>query len=361
MLDQEYMNLALTLAESAKGQTSPNPMVGAVVVKDGRIIGTGAHLKAGEAHAEVHALNMAGDEARGATIYVTLEPCSHYGRTPPCAKRIIDSGIKRVIVAVVDSNPDVGGKGIQMLQEAGIDVEVGLCEKEAIELNHAFFHFIKKRRPYVTLKTASTLDGKTATVAGESKWITGNDARADGHRLRHQHDAILVGVGTVLADNPSLTARLDRGEGRHPLRVILDSNLRTPVDALMVTDQLAETLIFTLKTAPVELEKRLTKAGITIIRLTKMNLDHVLDELGRRQVQTLLVEGGAEVHGSFVKERCVNEVVQYLAPKLLGGRTASPVVGGEGIPRIHDALNFSIHSVTQLGEDLRIISKVRGE
>ena len=359
LVDQDFMELALTLAESAKGQTSPNPMVGAVVVKHGRIIGTGAHLKAGEAHAEVHALNMAGDAARDATIYVTLEPCSHYGRTPPCAERIIASGIKRVVVAVVDSNPEVGGKGVKMLQEAGIEVEVGICEEQAKELNCAFFHYINKRQPYVTLKAASSLDGKTATVAGQSKWITGDAARADGHLLRHVNDAILVGVGTVLADNPSLTTRLPNGAGRHPLRVILDSQLRTPTDAQIVTDQMADTLIFTLKSASVEHENHLKKSGVTIIRLDRIDIKSVLNELGSREIQTLLVEGGAEVHGSFVKEKSVNEVVQYIAPKLIGGRSASPVVGGEGIAQLNEVLQLSIKSVTQLGEDVRIISKVR--
>ncbi|WYP28185.1 bifunctional diaminohydroxyphosphoribosylaminopyrimidine deaminase/5-amino-6-(5-phosphoribosylamino)uracil reductase RibD [Alkalihalobacillus sp. FSL W8-0930] len=360
-MDQEFMKLALTLAQSAKGQTSPNPMVGAVVVNDGRIVGTGAHLKAGEAHAEVHALHMAQDQAEGATIYVTLEPCSHYGRTPPCAKRIIESGIKRVVVACVDSNPEVGGKGVKMLEEAGIEVEVGVCEKKALELNRAFFHFIKTHRPYVTLKSASTLDGKTATVSGESKWITGAEARMDGHRLRHDHDAILVGVGTVLADNPSLTTRLEGAVSRHPMRVVLDSKLRTPLNAQIVTDHLIQTVIFTLETASEEREKHLTNQGVQVIRLKTLTIGDVLLELGKREVQTILIEGGAETHGSFIKEGYVNEVVQYLAPKLVGGRLASPVVGGEGINHLNDALQLQIQSVTQLGEDIRILSRVRSD
>ncbi|MGN7311137.1 bifunctional diaminohydroxyphosphoribosylaminopyrimidine deaminase/5-amino-6-(5-phosphoribosylamino)uracil reductase RibD [Alkalicoccobacillus gibsonii] len=360
-MDHEFMKLALTLAQSAKGQTSPNPMVGAVVVKDGRIVGTGAHLKAGEAHAEVHALNMAQEKAKGATIYVTLEPCSHYGRTPPCAKRIIESGIKRVVVACVDSNPEVGGKGVKMLEEAGIEVEVGVCEKEALDLNRAFFHFIETHRPYVTLKSASTLDGKTATVSGESKWITGAEARMDGHRLRHENDAILVGVGTVLADNPSLTTRLEGSASRHPIRVVLDSKLRTPFDAQIVMDQLAQTLIFTLNTASEEKERQLTSQGAQVIRLDSLTIGNVLFELGKRDIQTILVEGGSEVHGSFIKEGFVNEVVQYLAPKLVGGKHASPVVGGEGIKNLKEAVQLQVQSVTHLGEDIKILSRVRRE
>ncbi|MFK3937886.1 bifunctional diaminohydroxyphosphoribosylaminopyrimidine deaminase/5-amino-6-(5-phosphoribosylamino)uracil reductase RibD [Alkalihalobacillus sp. NPDC078783] len=358
-MDQEFMKLALTLAESAKGQTSPNPMVGAVVVADGRIVGTGAHLKAGEAHAEVHALNMAQEKAKDATIYVTLEPCSHYGRTPPCAKRIIESGIKRVVVACVDSNPEVGGKGVKMLEDAGIEVEVGVCEEEALDLNRAFFHFIKTHLPYVTLKSASTLDGKTATVSGESKWITGTEARMDGHRLRHENDAILVGVGTVLADNPSLTTRIEETVSRHPVRVVLDSKLRTPADARIVTDQLTETFIFTLNTASEEREKQLSSQDVKVIRLETLTIGEVLLELGKRDIQTILIEGGAEMHGSFIKEGYVNEMVQYFAPKLVGGTHASPVVGGEGIANLNEALQLTIQSVTQLGDDIKISSRVR--
>ncbi|WP_260681956.1 bifunctional diaminohydroxyphosphoribosylaminopyrimidine deaminase/5-amino-6-(5-phosphoribosylamino)uracil reductase RibD [Alkalicoccobacillus porphyridii] len=360
-MDQEYMKLALTLAESAKGQTAPNPMVGAVIVKDGRIVGTGAHLKAGQAHAEVHALKMAGDEANGATMYVTLEPCSHFGRTPPCAKQVITSGVKRVVIAVVDQNPKVAGKGVAMLREAGIEVEVGMCEQEAKELNRAFFHFIKSHQPYVTLKAALTLDGKTATVKGESQWITGPEARLDGHIMRHEHDAILVGIGTVLADNPSLTARLQNGEGRHPTRVILDSHLRIPLNATIVNDQKADTIIFTTNTAPEKHELLLAKPRVHIISLEQLTISNVLQELGKLEIVTLLVEGGARVHGSFVKEHAVHELVQYIAPKLIGGTHATPVIGGEGIARLDQALNLSIVSVNKVGEDLRILSKVRSE
>ena len=242
---QYYMRFALNLARSAEGQTSPNPLVGAVCVKDGQIIGTGAHLKAGTPHAEVHALMMAGTESHGADLYVTLEPCAHTGKTPPCTDLIISSGIRRVFVASIDPNPSVNGTGIGLLKAAGIEVITGILQEEAEQLNRAFFHFIKYGKPYVTLKAAATLDGRLSTQTGDSKWITSDAARTDVHHLRHTHDAILVGVQTVLHDNPFLTTRLPHG-GKNPIRIILDRHLRTPTTANIVTDGAVETIIFTL-------------------------------------------------------------------------------------------------------------------
>ena len=222
-----YMKIALDLARSAEGQTSPNPLVGAVCVKDGQIIGTGAHLKAGTPHAEVHALTMAGSEANGADLYVTLEPCAHTGKTAPCTDLLISKGIRRVFIASIDPFPSVNGKGIELLKAAGIEVITGILKEEAEQLNRAFFHFIKHGKPYVTLKAASTLDGRLSTQTGDSKWITSVASRTDVHHLRHTHDAILVGVQTVLHDNPFLTTRLPLG-GKNPIRIILDRRLRTP-------------------------------------------------------------------------------------------------------------------------------------
>lgn len=360
MNDQAYMKMAIELARSAEGQTSPNPMVGAVVVKNNQIIGMGAHLKAGEPHAEVHAIRMAGDKAKGATIYVTLEPCSHHGKTPPCADLIISTGIERVVVASTDSNPLVAGRGISKLRDAGIVVETGILEKEALELNDIFFHFIETGLPYVTLKSAASLDGKTATVSGESKWITGEAARQDVHRLRHIHDAILVGVNTVLTDDPSLTTRLSAG-GKNPVRIILDSTVRTPTDARVVIDGEAPTWLITTTKANTDKIAVLEAAGVQVIQLETDRLDihDVLSSLGNRGITSVFVEGGAEVNGSFLKAGAFQQVISYIAPKLIGGKLAPSVFGGEGILHMDDVVNLQIKDVTRIGEDIRIIAKPR--
>lgn len=354
MNDIDYMKLALQLARSTKGQTSPNPVVGSIVVNDGQIVGVGAHLKAGEGHAEVHALEMAGKKAEGATIYVTLEPCSHYGKTPPCANLIVESGIKRAVIATKDPNPKVAGNGIKLLKKAGIDVVYGVCEDEANELNKVFFHYVTKKTPYVTLKTAMTLDGKIATTTGKSKWITSEEAREDVHYLRHTHDAILVGIGTVLADNPSLTTRLAQG-GKHPIRVILDRQLRIPLEANVVQDGLTETWVITSQNASKEKENELARFGVNVIRVKDDSVQSVLNELGERHITNLLVEGGAEVSGSFLKEKAIDEWIIYIAPKAFGGREAPTPIAGEGIFEVADALHFSWKNVSQMGPDLKLV------
>lgn len=358
MDDQDYMTLAINLARAAEGQTSPNPQVGAVLVKDGQIIGMGAHLKAGEHHAEVHAIKMAGEKAEGATLYVTLEPCSHFGKTPPCSNLVIESGIKKVFVASVDPNPLVGGAGIKKMIEAGIDVQVGLLEEEAIALNKVFFHYISTGLPYVTLKSATSLDGKTATVTGESKWITGEEARKDVHQFRHTHDAILVGVNTVIKDNPSLTTRLEAG-GKNPIRVILDSTLRTPLESRIVNDQAAETIIVTGSGTEPERVRQFSDQSIEIIKLetAKIGISDMLEKLGERGITSIYVEGGAEVHGSFLKEKAFQRVITYIAPKLLGGKSAPAAFGGEGIARLEETVPLEIMDVKQIGQDIRIIAE----
>ncbi len=358
MNDKEYMDLAIKLARAAEGQTSPNPQVGAVVVKDGQIIGMGAHLKAGEPHAEVHAIRMAGEKANGATLYVTLEPCSHFGKTPPCSNLVIESGIRKVFVASVDPNPLVGGAGIKKMQDAGIEVDVGLLEEEATALNKVFFHYISTGLPYVTLKSASSLDGKIATVTGESKWITGEEARKDVHQFRHTHDAILVGVNTVIKDNPSLTTRLDTG-GKNPIRVILDTTLRTPLEANIVNDQAAETIIVTGTEANPERVEKFLGFGVEVIKLetTKIRIADMLKKLGDQGITSLYVEGGAEVHGSFLKEKAFQRVITYIAPKLLGGKSAPTAYGGDGIARLEDTVPLGIIDVKQIGQDIRIIAE----
>jgi diaminohydroxyphosphoribosylaminopyrimidine deaminase / 5-amino-6-(5-phosphoribosylamino)uracil reductase len=356
--DQDYMALAINLARATDGQTSPNPKVGAVLVKDGQIIGMGAHLKAGEPHAEVHAISMAGEKAKGATLYVTLEPCSHFGKTPPCSNLVIDSGIKKVFVASVDPNPLVGGAGVKKMLEAGLDVQVGLMEEEAKALNKVFFHYISTGLPYVTLKTATSLDGKIATVTGESQWITGEEARKDVHQFRHTHDAILVGVNTVIKDNPSLTTRLEAG-GRNPVRVILDSTLRTPIESRVLNDRAAQTIIVAGAQAEYEKIKQITELGIEVIKLEteKVGISDMLKKLGDRGITSVYVEGGAEVHGSFLKEKAFQQVITYIAPKLLGGKHAPAAYGGAGIDRLEDTVPLEIRDVKQIGQDIRIIAE----
>lgn len=357
MTDQEYMRLALDLAKAAQGQTSPNPTVGAVVVKDGVIVGFGAHLKAGEGHAEVHALKMAGDKAEGATAYVTLEPCSHFGKTPPCSNLLIEKKVKRVVVASLDNNPLVSGKGVQRLKDAGIEVEVGVLETEARELNTVFFHYMAEHKPYVTIKTAMSLDGKIATVTGESKWITGEQARLDVHRYRHEHDAILVGVNTVLADNPSLTTRLPNG-GKHPIRIILDTNLRTPLDSLVVTDGMAPTWIIVGSHVPQEKWEQYTSDMVTVIRASKsrIEINEVLAILGEKGILSLFVEGGQQVNASFLEAKCFQQFIVYISPKLIGGQAAPTIFGGSGFSSLADAASLSIQSIETIGDDIKIVA-----
>ncbi|MFC3884331.1 bifunctional diaminohydroxyphosphoribosylaminopyrimidine deaminase/5-amino-6-(5-phosphoribosylamino)uracil reductase RibD [Bacillus songklensis] len=355
MKDDDYMKLAIELAKATMGQTNPNPVVGAVVVNNGEVVGMGAHLRAGEAHAEVHALQMAGERAKGATIYVTLEPCSHYGKTPPCADLVVKKGIKRAVIASLDPNPLVSGKGIERMKAAGISVETGILKEEADALNKIFFHYIKTKIPYVTLKTASSLDGKTATVTGDSKWITGEQARLDVHQLRHQHDAILVGVQTVIADNPSLTTRLPGG-GKHPIRIVLDASLRIPEECTLLNDGEAPTWIITGNNIDPEKAGRLRNSFVEIFPLPteKIDIKEALTFLGEKGVTSLLVEGGSTVHGSFLKAGRFNQMISYVAPKLIGGKEAPTLFGGEGIPNINEAVQLKIQSVEYVGDDLKL-------
>jgi diaminohydroxyphosphoribosylaminopyrimidine deaminase/5-amino-6-(5-phosphoribosylamino)uracil reductase len=354
------MLLAYHLAKATEGQTSPNPMVGAVVVKEGRVIGTGVHLRAGTPHAEVHALNMAGTEAEGSTLYVTLEPCDHYGRTPPCTERIIRSGVKRVVVGSLDPDKRVSGRGIRRLSDAGIEVITGVLEKECLQLNEAYFHHRRTGKPFVTLKMAMTLDGKIATPGGDSRWITGEVARRHVHELRHRADAILVGVGTVLADNPRLTTRLPAG-GKHPLRVIVDSRLRTPVDAAVTETEEASTWIFTTDLRDRAKERKLLEKGVQVISTgpgPRVDWERVLEVLGDAGILSLLVEGGGEVNASLLREGRVQKVIAFLAPKLLGGRRSPTAVEGEDPAKMADALELANLQVEQFGDDLCVTGYV---
>lgn len=358
MQDYDYMKLALSLARATIGQTSPNPSVAAVLVKDGQLISTGIHRKAGEPHAEVGAIQAAGTAAKGATLYVTLEPCSHYGKTPPCADLVIESGIKKVFVCCLDPNPLVAGKGIEKLKNAGIEVEVGLCEEEGRQINEMFFHWIQTKTPFVTVKAGITFDGKIATKTGDSKWITSEQSREDVHNLRHEHDAILVGIGTVLSDNPLLTTRRPQG-GRNPIRVILDTHLKIPKSANVIQDESAKTIIFTGNQIDVDKKKEIENLGVEIISLSSptISIQEVLTILGEKKVMSVLVEGGSEVHASFIKEQAFQQMIIYIAPKIIGGKEAISFIGGEGYENMVDATKLQFTNVEKIGPDIKIIAK----
>ncbi|WP_102274939.1 bifunctional diaminohydroxyphosphoribosylaminopyrimidine deaminase/5-amino-6-(5-phosphoribosylamino)uracil reductase RibD [Cytobacillus massiliigabonensis] len=358
MQDEDYMNLALKMAQSTIGQTNPNPVVGAVVVKRGQIIGMGAHLKAGTPHAEVHAIRMAGSEAKGAELYVTLEPCSHYGRTPPCTELICKSGIKRVVVAVLDPNPLVAGKGITMLKKAGIEVEVGIGKEQAYAMNEPFFHFIQTNTPYVTIKAAASLDGKTAAKTGDSKWITSPESRLDVHQLRHANDAILTGVNTIIHDNPHLTTRLPQG-GKNPIRLILDTHLRTPVESNVIQDRAAKTIIFTGNSMDERKAKEIQKYGVEVFPFSTPTvlIPEVLNELGKRNIMSVLVEGGSEIHASFVENDAFQQIIMYVAPLIIGGKEAIPFIGGTGIELVKHAKKLIFESIENIGRDIKLVAK----
>lgn len=357
MEDHHYMGLALELAGAMKGQTSPNPMVGCVIVKDGRVVGLGSHLQAGGPHAEIHALAMAEDEAKGATAYVTLEPCSHFGRTPPCADALIRNGIKRVVVASLDPNPLVAGRGIARLKEAGIEVVTGILAEKSARINEVFNTFITKQRPFVTVKTASTLDGKVATETGSSRWVTGEQARLDVHRMRHHHDAILVGVNTVITDNPQLTTRLPEGEGKNPIRIIMDTTLRIPLHSRVITDGEAPTWIITTDRADGEKKKALEEKGIRVFSTgpgPKVHVNTMLNLLGKEMVSSLLVEGGSQINSAFLHARAIDKVISYVAPKLVAGQDAPTPFGGTGIEEMGNAVPVKDIQVEMLGQDIKI-------
>ncbi|MFC7442183.1 bifunctional diaminohydroxyphosphoribosylaminopyrimidine deaminase/5-amino-6-(5-phosphoribosylamino)uracil reductase RibD [Laceyella putida] len=351
---EDWMRLALELARAATGQTSPNPMVGAVVVKNGKMVGAGAHLKAGTPHAEVHAIDMAGHEAEGSTIYVTLEPCNHIGRTPPCTEKIIASGIRRVVIGTVDPDEKVRGRGIARLRDAGIEVIEGVLAEECQRLNEAYFFHRRTGRPFVTLKTAMTLDGKIATVTGDSRWITGEASREHVHLMRHQHDAILVGIQTVLFDDPKLTARLIPG-GNHPVRVILDSRLQTPLDAAITEVSEAPTWIFTTEERDRERERRLRDKGVRIVSTgtaSRVDLEKVLEVLGKEGILSLLIEGGGTVNAAFLQQGLVQKVIAFIAPRLLGGKDSPTPVEGENPHRMQSSLSLKDVRVTQFDQDI---------
>lgn len=350
-----YMGLAINNARAMKGQTDPNPLVGSIIVNENRIVGIGTHLKAGEPHAEIHALRMAGEKAKGGIMYVTLEPCSHHGRTGPCAVAIREAGLKTVIIATLDPNPVVTGSGVKILQNAGIEVIVGVLEEEAKQMNEVFNKFITHKKPFVTLKAGSTLDGKIATHSLDSKWITSEEARIDVHRLRNENMAILVGVNTVIQDDPELTARIPNG--RNPIRIILDSNLRIPLEAKVIVDKLAETWIFTSENIDLNKEKKLLSNGIKVIQTTgseQVNIKEVIEILGESLIASLLIEGGGTISASFLENRLIDKLILYFAPKLIGGKDAPSFLGGAGIDKMQDAVELFDVDIMKIGQDFKV-------
>jgi diaminohydroxyphosphoribosylaminopyrimidine deaminase/5-amino-6-(5-phosphoribosylamino)uracil reductase len=352
--DAYWMRWVLRLAEKGKGRTSPNPMVGAVLVRDRKVVGEGYHAKAGEAHAEILALRQAGEEARGATLYLNFEPCTHYGKTPPCAPQVIEAGVKRVVIGMEDPNPLVKGKGVESLRRAGLDVEVGILEKECSRLNEAFCKYILNKEPFVILKVAATLDGKIATRGGDSKWISGEASRRFVHRLREQVDGIVVGIGTVLKDDPRLTARIKRG--RDPYRIILDSRLRIPEEAKVIEVSPSKTIIATTELAARDKIERLEKKGARILildsKLGRVHLKPFLFKLGEMGMMNLLVEGGSQINGSFLDEGLIDKILLFLSPKLIGDNQALGIFGGRGVASLKEAIYLNELRVRRIGEDI---------
>ncbi|MCQ6558089.1 bifunctional diaminohydroxyphosphoribosylaminopyrimidine deaminase/5-amino-6-(5-phosphoribosylamino)uracil reductase RibD [Paenibacillus mendelii] len=355
MNDAFYMRLALDMASKAKGQTEVNPVVGCVVVKEGRIVGLGAHLKRGEGHAEVHALQMAGSEAEGATVYVTLEPCSHYGRTPPCCERIIEAKAARVVVACLDPNPQVAGRGIARLRESGIEVDVGLLEAESLAMNEAFNKYITTGLPFITLKTAMTLDGKIAAKTGDSRFVSGPEARERVHTMRHQHGGIMIGVETALADNPELTTRLSV-PGLHPVRIVVDSQLRLPLDSRLLQDASIPVILLTTSGAPAEKRAALEVKGVSIITCgpgPRVDLAYGMKKLGEREIASVLLEGGGRLNGSMLELGLVDKIILFMAPKLIGGQSPEAFTFS-GFDRMADAIPLKNMVLEQIGDDVCI-------
>ncbi|MCG8632993.1 MAG: bifunctional diaminohydroxyphosphoribosylaminopyrimidine deaminase/5-amino-6-(5-phosphoribosylamino)uracil reductase RibD [Desulfobacterales bacterium] len=364
MTDNEYMQLALDLAAKGKGFTSPNPSVGAVVVKNGQIIGRGFHPRAGGPHAEVvaidDALANAPDQVRGASIYVTLEPCNHFGKTPPCTHKILNAGITSVFVGCKDPNPNVSGGGIEFLREKGVEVCAGILEAEARTLIEDFIWCARNNRdPFVILKCAATLDGHIATRTGDSKWITNEKSRQFGHRLRHEVDAILIGSGTLHGDDPSLTARVEGQATVDPVRVVLDTRLSVKEDARVITQESsAPTILVTGPDAPSEKKKRLLEKGIKFIQVDLkdggLDLNQVMIKLGHMSVGSVLIEGGGKVAASALKAGIVNKVCYFVAPKFLGSNDGIPVFNGTGPEQIKDAFVLDRVSTRLFGTDVLV-------
>ncbi len=372
MNHEQYMRRALELARRGEGHVSPNPMVGCVVVKDGRIISEGYHEKVGEYHAERNALLRCEEDPAGADLYVTLEPCCHYGRTPPCTEIIIEKGIGRVFVAALDVNPLVAGKGVQTLRDAGIEVVTGILEQEAMDLNEVFYHFFETHRPFVAMKYAMTLDGKIACYTGDSQWITGETARAYVHHLRKRYSSILVGITTALKDDPMLNCRTE--EGVDPVRLVADSQLRLPTDSrLAQTAKDIPTWVFTTEETLRSAKGReradaLNRLGVDVIPCgyagatdhhSRIDISNLLSILADRDIDSVLVEGGGTVNASFLEAGLVDRVYAFLGPKLVGGEESRSPIEGSGVPRMEAAVELEDIELQQFDDDFMITGRVK--
>jgi diaminohydroxyphosphoribosylaminopyrimidine deaminase/5-amino-6-(5-phosphoribosylamino)uracil reductase len=375
--DIEFMRRAIELAKKGGGYVHPNPLVGCVVVKDGEIIAEGYHEKYGEFHAERNALTRCKTETKGTLLYVTLEPCCHYGKTPPCTEIIIEKGIKKVFVGILDPNPLVAGKGVKILQDAGIEVEVGLCENEIREMNKVFLKYITTKRPYVIMKTAMTLDGKIAAYTGDSKWVTNDESRKKVHELRSELAGVVVGIGTVLADDPMLNVRLE-GEHHQPVRIVVDSNLRIPVDSQLVKTAkeyrtiVATTVISTKAERNGEISfncrrfldslRSLEMTGIELLECQSNNnhvdINDMMTKLGAMGIDSLLLEGGGTLNAAFLEAGCVDEVWAFIAPKIIGGGGAKTPVSGKGIDKMSEAINLQDIDIQNINGDILIKGRI---
>ena len=356
--DEFYMKRALEIASFATGRTSPNPLVGAVIVKDDEIIAEGWHEKAGSLHAEIVALNKAKENSQGATMYVTLEPCAHVGRTPPCVDAIIAAGIKKVFVAILDPNPLVAGKGVEKLEQNGVEVEIGLCKEQAREQNEVFLKWITKKMPFVTSKYAMSLDGKIATRTGDSKWISCEQSRTLVHELRNVYDGIMVGINTVLKDNPMLTCRIDNGQ--NPIRIVIDSKAQIPLESNLIADGQAKTIVAITDQAPPDKLAQLEKCPNVEVLVTpsvdgRVDLRFLLEELAAQNIVSILVEGGGTLHSAMLEKNLVDKLYVFIAPKIIAGDKAPTPVGGIGIENISEAWHLGDFTLRKSGEDILLI------
>ena len=363
MTDQDYMNMAIELAKQGEGWTNPNPMVGAVIVKDGRVIGQGYHARYGELHAERNAFAALQESAKGATLYVTLEPCCHYGKTPPCTEIIMENQIARVVIGSRDPNPMVAGKGAAILRNAGIQVEEDFMREECDRLNPIFFHYITKKTPYVIMKYAMTADGKIATKTGASKWITGEGARAEVQRMRGRYMGIMAGIGTVLADDPMLTVR-QKGL-RNPVRIICDSNLRIPISSQICQTARTYKTMVAYANENIEKQQQLEALGVELIKAPnadgQIDLPKLMKILGEKGIDSILLEGGGTLNDNALQNGIVHEIKAFIAPKIFGGAVSKSPVEGVGIAEPKEAVQLEFQEIRQIDEDIMISYRVRGK
>lgn len=361
-MDEIYMRRALELAEKGIGSVNPNPYVGAVIVKNGNIIGEGWHEYYGGNHGEVNAFNNATEDVDGATLYVNLEPCSHYGKTPPCVKAIVEKGIKKVVIALTDPNPKVAGKGIEILRNNGIEVVTGILENESKKLNEVFIKYITTKTPFCIMKGAMTLDGKIASYTGDSRWVSNEKSRNYTHRLRNKYMAIMAGIGTVLKDNPSLNTRIEsftREESRDPIRVIIDTRARIPLDSNAINiNSKSPIILATTELAPkekiIELREKSVQIISTPLKNQRIDLQYLMKKLGERKIDSILLEGGGTLNYSALTEGIVDKINIFIAPKLIGGANSMTPVGGEGIPKMNNAIQVKNIELQAFGKDILV-------